>query len=140
MDNIIKNISPETLLAASYEHFAAYELYCARSSATGETLETAELAWAISGVLSPYMNSVVKTQLQPDTDVDACIESVLAQARKRSVPLGWFLLPGTAPADIGSKLEAHGLIYDGDDPGMSVDLHTLPDHIPAQDNLRIVEV
>ena len=115
-------------------------MYCARSSATGETYETPELTWAISGVLSPYMNSVVKTRLRPDTDVDACIETVLAQAKKRSVPLGWFLLPDTAPADIGSKLEAHGLIYDGDDPGMSVDLHTLPDHIPGPGNLRIVEV
>ncbi len=139
MDTIVKEVSPATLLTASYEHFRAYALYCA-GALNGEVHDTPELAWGISGVISSYMNSVVRTCLAPETDVDECIETVLARAKERSVPMGWFLLPGTEPADIGSKLEAHGLQHDGDDPGMSVDLHVLPDRVPASENLRIVEV
>ena len=139
MDPIQHEISPDTLSAASYEHFIAYEQYCARVP-DGEIVDTPELAWGISGVLSPYMNSVVRTRLNPGTDLDTVIESVLRRARARVVPMGWFLLPGSAPADIGSRLLAHGFAYEGDDPGMSVDLRKLPDGVPAPANLRIVEV
>lgn len=139
MDMIIKEVTHATLLTASYEYFRAYELFCA-SAPHGEVHETPELSWGISGVLSPYMNSVVRTRLNPDTDVDKCIETILTQARKRSVPLGWFLLPGTEPTDMASKLEAHGFKHDGDEAGMAVDLQTLPDSVPAQENLKIVEV
>jgi GNAT superfamily N-acetyltransferase len=139
MDTIIKEVTPATMLSASFEHFVAYEMHCAQAP-HGESHDTPELAWAISGVLSAYMNSVVRTRLSSETDNDAVIETVLAHAKRRSVPMGWFLLPGTTPGDMGSKLEAHGLKHDGDDPGMSVDLQALPDRVPAPDNLRIVEV
>jgi len=139
VSNVVLDVNPDTMLAAGYEHFAAYELYCGHAPG-GEFLDTAELAWAISGVTSPYMNAVVRTRLDPETDVDETIESVIAHARRRSVPLGWFLAPGTRPVDIGSKLEAHGLRHSGDDPGMTVDLQQLPAHVPAPDGLKIVEV
>lgn len=139
MDTIIKEVTRATMLTASYEYFRAYELFCA-SAPKGEVHETTELSWGISGVLSPYMNSVVRTRLNPETDIDKCIETVLTQARKRSVPLGWFLLPGTEPTDMASKLEAHGFKYDGDQAGMAVDLLTLPDSAPTRENPKIVEV
>jgi hypothetical protein len=86
------------------------------------------------------MSSVVRTQLSPEADVDGVIESVLAHAKRRLVPLGWFLLPGTTPEDIGSKLEEHGFKFESHDPGLAVDLQKLPDNVSAPDNLRIVEV
>lgn len=136
---IVHEVTPETMLTASYEHFRAYELYLGQG-VDGEIYDTPELAWAISGVLSPYMNSVVRTQLAPEGDVDRCIETVLEHAKRRSVPMGWFLLPGTTPEDMGSRLLAHGLTYDDAQPGMCVDLYTLPDRVSAPDNLRVVEV
>jgi len=136
---IVQEVTPETMLIASYEHFRAYELFLGQGLG-GEIYDTPELAWAISGVLSPYMNSVVRTQLPPETDVDKCIETVLEQAKQRSVPMGWFLLPGTVPEDMGSKLAAHGLTYDGEQPGMCIDLQTLPDRSQTPDSLKIVEV
>ena len=111
METIVKDVSPESLYIASYEHFRAYELYCARVP-NGEVHETPELAWGISGVLSPYMNSVVRTQLNPESNVDEVIENVISHARQRSVPMGWFLLPETKPSNLNIKLEAHGFKYD----------------------------
>jgi len=139
MDAIVKEVSQATLLAASYEHFIAYEKYCARTP-SGEIFETEQYTCAISGDLSPYMNAVVRTRITPGQDVDACIQDVIDHARRHSVPLGWFLLPGSEPADIGRRLEVYGLKHSGDDPALSVDLRTLPDQVPAQDNLRILEV
>jgi len=139
LNSIVKDVSPETLYTASYEHFRAYELYCAQAP-NGERHLTSELAWGISGVISPYMNSVVKTQLNPETDVDEIIDSVISHARQRSVPMGWFLLPGTKPSNLNIKLEAHGFKYDEDTPGMSVDLELLSDQPLIHDNLKIVEV
>ena len=136
---IVKDVSPETLYIASYEHFRAYELYCARVP-NGEVHETPELAWGISGVFSPYMNSVVRTQLKLETNVDEVIDNVISHAKRRSVPIGWFLLPETRPSDLSIKLEAHGFTYDEDTPGMSVDLELLPNQPLERDNLRIVEV
>jgi GNAT superfamily N-acetyltransferase len=139
IDKIVQEVTPDTMLVASYEHFASYVLYCGQAPG-GEFHDTPQFAWAFSGDLSPYMNSIVRTRLDPEADVDARIEIVLAQAKRRSVPVGWFLTPGTMPEDIGSKLEAHGFEFESYDPALSVDLQTLPEHVPAPDNLRIVEV
>lgn len=52
----------------------------------------------------------------------------------------WFILPGTTPANLGAKLQAHGLKYTGEDPGMAVALDTLPERVPTPDGLEIIEV
>lgn len=139
MRPIVTDVSPESLLAASHEHFASYVLDCAAVSG-GEVSDSPQLAWGISGTLSPWMNSVVRTRLDAGTDVDDVIESVIRRAEQRSVPMGWFLLPGTTPSDIGSRLVAHGLVYEEDEPGMAVDLGELPDSVPTPDGFRLVEV
>lgn len=138
-DRIVQEVTPDTMLAASYEHFVAYELFCGQAPG-GEFQDTPQLAWAISGVPSAWMNSVVRTRLDQETDVDVLIDTVLANASRRSVPMGWFLTPGTVPADIGSRLETHGLVHEEDEPGMSVDLWNLPERVSAPDDLRIIEV
>jgi GNAT superfamily N-acetyltransferase len=56
------------------------------------------------------------------------------------MPIGWFLLPGSTPEDMGTRLLAHGLEVEGEDPGMAIDLSVLPDHGPSIEALRIVEV
>ena len=139
MDTIIMDVTPETLLSASFEHFVAYVMHCGQTP-NGENHDSPELAWAISGVLSSYMNSVVRTRLSPEDDIDGIIESVLDRARQRSVPLGWFLVPGTTPEDMDFRLESHGFEFEGFDPGLAVDLNILPDLTNAPDDLEVVEV
>jgi GNAT superfamily N-acetyltransferase len=113
MAHIIKEASPETLLAASYEHVEAYGLFLGRAPG-GEVYDMPELAWGFSGVPSPYMNMVVRTKLRPQEDIDEVIDSVLRRA--------------------------HGMEADGEDPGMAIDLSVLPDHLPPMKGLRIAEV
>ena len=136
---IVRDVTPTTLLSASYEHFVAYELYCARNP-NGEIFETPEFTLAISGSASPYLNCVVRTQLSPKSNVDGCIESVLDHAGQRSLRMTWFILSGATPANLGSKLQAHGLKYTGDDAGMAVGLHVLSDRVPTPYGLKTVEV
>ena len=52
MDTIVRDVTPTTLLSASYEHFVAYELYCAQNP-NGEIFENLEYTLAISGTPSP---------------------------------------------------------------------------------------
>jgi len=136
---IVTEISAATLLAASYEHFVAYLLYCAQAQ-DGEVYDTLELAWGISGVPSYHLSGVVRTRLAPGANVDAAIEGVLDRFRARRLPMGWFINPGTSPTDLGSKLESHGFTCIEDDVAMSVDLGALPEQVPTPDNLTIIEV
>ena len=52
----------------------------------------------------------------------------------------WFLGPTTTPADLGTHLEAHGLVYEGDDPGMAMALGALPQNCATIAGLSIQQV
>lgn len=139
MDVIVQEVSEETLLAASYQHIEAYLLHCGRAPG-GEVHDTGEIVWAICGVHSSWMNGVVRTKLPPDANVDTAIASVLARARERAIPFGWFVPPGTSPAHLGERLEAHGMEFEDHEPGMAVPLAVLPETVPVPDELSVVEV
>jgi GNAT superfamily N-acetyltransferase len=64
----------------------------------------------------------------------------MGRAKGRDLPVGWFLLPGSTPPDMGARLLAHGMESDGEDPAMAIDLSMLAEDLPAKEGLRIVEV
>lgn len=136
---IVQDVNPETMLAASYEHFVAYLLYCA-GAPNGEILDTPELAWGISGVPSPHLSGVVRTRLAVDADVDEVIETTLNRFRAHGMPAAWFINPDTSPVGLANKLETHGFALYDHEVAMSVDLRQVPDYVPAPDNLKISEV
>jgi ribosomal protein S18 acetylase RimI-like enzyme len=98
------------------------------------------MAWAISGVLTPFMNGVFRTRIRRGETVDRRVEQVIDHAGRRAVPMGWFIMPGTQPADLAASLQAHGFRHDMDDPAMAVDLGTLPLQRPLPEGFDIVEV
>jgi hypothetical protein len=59
---IVNEVSPATLFTASYEHFRAYELYCAHAP-NGEVHDTPELAWCI--IACRYHGTVRQTNHEP---------------------------------------------------------------------------
>jgi GNAT superfamily N-acetyltransferase len=139
MSEIVHDVSPSTLLAASENHYVAYGLHCARTPA-GEARETPELVWGLSGVPNRYLNGVLRTRLAPDVDVDALIETTLGRFKARRQPMAWWVMPSTQPAELGGRLEAHGLAHTGDAPAMAVDLQALPAQVPAPPGLVLEEV
>ena len=84
-------------------------------------------------------NSIVETRLQPD-QVEAAIEAITTDARRRKVPLLWWIGPSTQPADLGTQLESHGFIIDENSPGMAVELTSLNESLPVIDGLTIKRV
>jgi GNAT superfamily N-acetyltransferase len=79
------------------------------------------LAWVDSGVAISDFNSVVYARFTP-RKADSGIESVLAHFREQARPLTWHIGPSSAPADLASRLTAHGMTHDDndDEPGMAV--------------------
>ena len=73
------------------------------------------------GNIRPMINSVMGARLNPE-QTDETIATILAQAKKRNVPIMWWTGPTTQPADLAERLEKHGFVNAGKDPGMAVEL------------------
>jgi GNAT superfamily N-acetyltransferase len=86
-----------------------------------------------------YHNCVVRADLAAE-DADAAVEATVERFMGRNVPGSWHVGPSMRPADLPSRLEAHGLSGcspDDAEPGMAIDLDSLPGDWPAVDQLAI---
>jgi GNAT superfamily N-acetyltransferase len=104
-----------------------------------EVHDGAEALRCITGLPHPLFNGVFRPRLAADNP-GAQIEAALAPFKARGVPLYWWVGPGAQPADLGRHLEAYGLPYDGDVPGMAVDLAAVRVERPAPAGLAIERV
>ena len=84
--------------------------------------EAPDAAWMLSGLPDQDYNKVFRSEFAPD-DADARIEEILTYYESRSVPMSWWLVPSSRPADLGARLEAHGLRRRSDLPGMALDIN-----------------
>jgi len=73
-------------------------------------------------------------------DVDTQIEAVMKHFQERQAPMFWFLGPHTTPSDLGARLETRGLVYEGDDPAMAVELGALRPSLDTIAGLSIQQV
>ena len=87
-----------------------------------ELNETPDAAWMLSGMPDQDYNKVFRSEFQPD-DADARIEEILAYYESKSVPMSWWLMPSSGPADLGARLEARGLNRRSDLPGMALHIN-----------------
>lgn len=137
-DTIAHDLSPAALAAAIEENEIRYWLY--RASTGGwEVHENATLTWYYSGLDDVERNGVLRTNLSAD-DADSHITEMLAWFQARSVPMSWWGGPSRRPADLGVRLVAHGLISEGEDPGMAADLHTLNEDLPLPTGFAVERV
>ncbi len=90
----------------------------------------------ISAARSSLFNSIMHTRLNEE-DVEATIQYLMQDARQRKAPILWWVSPSTQPADIGTRLLAHGFKLDDDGPGMAVNLLQLNEQRPQLAGLSI---
>lgn len=98
-----------------------------------------KLAWVVTGIAEPFYNAVVRTRLA-EAEADAAIARVLALFRRRRVPALWWVLPSSEPWDLGARLDAQGMMYRGEGPGMAAELAALPDDAPKLPGFTVERV
>ncbi len=86
----------------------------------------ADLEWFVTGIPHALFNGVMGTYLGP-AEADGRIDDMVAEFRRRRLPLEWTTVASTKPADLGRRLEAKGFEHTLDVPGMAMDLRKLPE-------------
>lgn len=106
-----------------------------------EVEDSPEMLRFLSGIPFPLFifNGITGAHLASDV-TDAMIATALAPFRERHLPMLWWIGPATAPADLGARLEAHGLTRVGEMPGMAIDLRTFDNQPPMISGLTIMSV
>ena len=139
MTEILQDISTPAVERAIEENLCALFSLLIGSLPQAEVHDEPEMLWTTTHIPYPLFNVVLRAQLSHET-VDAAIETAIARYKARNVPMLWWTGPATRPANLGKSLEAHGLTQAGNDPGMAVDIQSLPENIPAPPGLTIDQV
>ena len=136
MDDVLTDLSSESLVTAIWDNAFAWWRYLGRSP-KAEYYDSPELSWLLTGIPTPSMNTVVLKQVDPSC-AGAVIERTLAYFRSRGVTkCSWWMGPGAQPKVLGPCLEARGLPCREGAPGMAVDLLKLNEELPAPARLTI---
>src|SRR3990172_8317818 len=105
MNDVLKDFSTPSLVAAIKANLFEWYDYLGRSP-QAERYDSPELNWVLTGISHPFLNNVLRTQLNPN-NVDARIEETLAHFKSKDSPqLSWWAEPAQQPADLGERLVA----------------------------------
>jgi ribosomal protein S18 acetylase RimI-like enzyme len=93
----------------------------------------------ISGIPYPLCNDVIHACFGGG-DAEKQIVAALVPFEERKLPMFWWVGPSTQPANLGTLLKAHGLVFVEDVVGMAVNLREIEDAVPHHHGLIIDEV
>jgi ribosomal protein S18 acetylase RimI-like enzyme len=127
--------SPESLMAAIENNLTAWIPVFGRLGQYRQS-ERTHLKRAITNIPVGLFNSIMDARLEP-RQVDPTIQTILADAGKRNIPLLWWTGPSTQPADLGEQLKKHGFKSDEIAAGMAVELDQLNEALPAPTGFSI---
>ena len=138
MDNILEDFSVPALVRAIEANLWEFGTHLGQSSQV-ELHDRADMLWYATGIASPMLNGVFRTQLAPG-ETDVMIEVTLDYFRSHKLPLMWWIGPSTRPVDLDKHLEAHGFTLQADMLGMAIDLVALKERLPSSPYLTIKPV
>lgn len=119
-------------LAASAAAFGA--LLAMRPGATWH--EESGVRWVDTGIPDATFNGVYHVQ-RADGDHDSAVSRVVAHFRHRGLPFHWQVCSPPEATRAGAVLQSHGLRHDETEPGMWLDLGSLPEPPAATPDLDI---
>jgi hypothetical protein len=129
LNDYLQDLSPTSMICAIESHIFPF-IKALRGWQGAEVHDESDILWSITDIPFDLFNSVSRARILPE-NIDATIQSVVAQAGQRGVPLLWWTGPGTLPADLGKHLERHGFVREDHMPGMAVDLAKLKENLPV---------
>jgi ribosomal protein S18 acetylase RimI-like enzyme len=138
MSEIRQDFRAEALVQAIEENlFAAWS---ALGSGPGAELRDDEKSLRFTtGIPLPITNGVMRARF-PEQSVHAEIDDAIAHFRSRGLPFFWWTSPSTKPADLRTRLEAHGLAPAVELVGMAADLHRIDDRLTGPAGLTLEQV
>jgi len=110
-----------------------------RGSPRVEVVESAELIRFASGLPLPPFNSVMRARLNENT-ADRAIEEAIEYFGAKKLPWSWTVEESATPTDLPERLTARGLIEDAAEPGMAIDLKSMPKTWSGPEGLSIEKV
>jgi Acetyltransferase (GNAT) domain len=113
------------LLAAMEANGVAHMAYLPARLPGANVVDGPDLVLVDAGVPSDTFNVVCGACLDPAA-ADARIAAALAHFRTKGTPFAWWVGPVSRPADLQSRLLAHGLVEAEEELGMALDLARLP--------------
>ena len=98
-----------------------------------------DATWGIAGYPDPFRSTVVSARFTA-ADADRRIREISAAFAARGTGFLWWVAPFHTPADLGARLLAAGLRFEGTAPAMAMDLEALPRDGALPAGLEIVPV
>ncbi len=138
MSDILRDFSETSVIAAMEENMNSI-IYMMARWPRATVRDDAVIKWSITNVQFPLFNSIMGARLAPGS-VDTTIQSIIAQAKSRNVPLLWWVGPSAQPPDLAKHLEQHGFVCDDQSPGMAIDLARLKGNRLASEDLTVTRV
>jgi ribosomal protein S18 acetylase RimI-like enzyme len=122
MNEIIDRISSPGFIEALEANFIEEMASFGRGLPGASLYEDDELLWFYTG--RRHLNGVLRSRFRSDDKVyiDRRIRETMAYFQARHVSLGWAVGPTARPTNLASYLEAHGLKYASETPGMALPL------------------
>ena len=136
---VYSDSSPDGLIDAVENNMAALFGRVLGAWPRAQTYIGDDIAWSLTDVKYPILNSTVRVRLEPE-GADAAIRSAAERSRTWRVPVLWWITPRSQPDDIAQRLIDHGFRRGGDVPGMAIDLAGLPPQAPLPEGLSVEEV
>src|SRR5213083_588224 len=132
---VLKDLSPGAVARAI--EWNLFGLYATFDRIPGARVDhEPHLMRVCTGLPHELLNGIFRAQFRTD-DIDGSIEEAIEDFRSRELPMVWWTGPSSKPPELGKYLENMGLAHVGELTGTAVDLDTLPETIPASDELTI---
>lgn len=130
------HLSDQSLAQLIEDNVIEYELTLSQKIKDAASHSDSTLTWIAMGLPYDFYNGVYRSVLD-GPNVDAQIDSVVAEFQNRHLPMMWHIGPSASPTNLPELLQRHGLYHVEDEPGMVIELGTMNQSIEAPHNLGI---